>query len=281
MKREEIWKEIPSYNGLYEVSNNGRVRNSKGILKSKSKEGHYNTVNLKNNGKVRHFHVSQLVAMAFLGHTPCGHEMVVDHIDNDKTNNTVENLQVITQRENLSKDKSTTFTGAYWHKNNKKWMSAITIGNDRYHLGHFNTENEAAEAYKEALNTHRNGGKIVRKKKVRKNNSSNVLRNGNSWSVFIKINKKRIYICSSKSEEDANKIINSVKKLIDSGTSINKAIDKYRKVKKTSKFKGVYLDKSRGKWVSLISIKNKRKYLGSFDSESDAHSAYKKALLKK
>jgi ribosomal protein L15E len=73
--------------------------------------------------------------MAFLNHTPCGYKIVVDHIDNNiKTDNRLENLQLITQRENVSKDiknTSSKYIGVCWHKKAKKWRSSIQI-NGKY-----------------------------------------------------------------------------------------------------------------------------------------------------
>ena len=44
--------------------------------------------------------------MAFLNHKPNGNKLVVDHINNVKTDNRLSNLQIITQRKNTSKDRT-------------------------------------------------------------------------------------------------------------------------------------------------------------------------------
>jgi hypothetical protein len=101
---EEIWKVIPGYEELYEVSNLGKVkslRNNK--LLSPSKEHGYLKTSLRKDGRQRKFAIHQLVAMTFLNHIPCGHKLVVDHINEDKSDNRVENLQVITNKENVIK----------------------------------------------------------------------------------------------------------------------------------------------------------------------------------
>ena len=80
--------------------------------------------------------------------------MIVDHIDNNKTNNTLSNLQVITNRENCSKDKkdgTSMFTGVSWHKNVKKWCATIHMNGKSNHLGYFVDEIEAAKEYQLAL----------------------------------------------------------------------------------------------------------------------------------
>jgi hypothetical protein len=94
--------------------------------------------------------VHQLVAMAFLNHTPCGMNLVVDHINSNKLDNRVENLQLITQRENSSKDiknKTSKYTGVSWCKHRGKWLSQIYLNKKTYNLGRFNCELSAHLAY--------------------------------------------------------------------------------------------------------------------------------------
>ena len=102
----EIWKPLPNYLTKYEVSNFGRIKDIKinKILKYINKKG-YLFVILKNIelNKTQQKSVHQLVAMAFLNHIPCGHKLVVNHINMIKTDNRVENLELITQQENWDK----------------------------------------------------------------------------------------------------------------------------------------------------------------------------------
>jgi hypothetical protein len=110
------------------------------ILKLNPNTGGYLMVGLLRGGKRKGYLVHVLVAMAFLGHEPNGHNMVVDHIDNDKLNNKLENLQVITQRENLSKDRvgySSKYVGVCWVKRENVWKASIYINGERKHLGYF------------------------------------------------------------------------------------------------------------------------------------------------
>jgi hypothetical protein len=160
---EEIWKDIPRYKGLYQVSNLGNVKslprevcNYRGCFISKEKflkqriSKNYHSVRIKN----KTIRVHQLVAMAFLNHTPCGHKLVVDHINHNKLDNRLENLQLITNRENCSKDvknKTSKYTGVSWDSNRKKWQVGIKINGKRYALGRFNCEEEASQVYKNKL----------------------------------------------------------------------------------------------------------------------------------
>jgi len=156
---KEIYKDIEGYEG-YQVSDLGNVKSFKGkkekVLKSGVNGRGYLNVNLSKNGKTKNFSVHQLVAMAFLNHVPNGNKgLVCDHIDNDKLNNRLDNLQLISQRLNLSKDKkncSSSYTGVCWHKRDNKWLSSITINGKLKHLGCFTNELDAHNEYQKALN---------------------------------------------------------------------------------------------------------------------------------
>ena len=151
----EIWKDIPGYKGLYKISNLGKV-------KSLNYRGTNKIYYLKCNTKRCHAHLfknsipemrSRAVWMAitFLNFKPSGSVMVVDHIDNDKTNDSLYNLQIITNRKNITKDSTNQngYTGVAI--NGKKWSAKININYKRIHLGTFNTPKEASEAYQNAL----------------------------------------------------------------------------------------------------------------------------------
>tara|TARA_R110002096_G_C14282517_1_gene696754 strand:- start:119 stop:592 length:474 start_codon:yes stop_codon:yes gene_type:complete len=154
----EIWKSIKDYED-YEVSNFGNVKSLKfskeRILKPGTDYGGYLTVVLCKESKLKTFIIHKLVATAFLEHTPCGHKMVVDHIDNNRLNNCLNNLQLISQRKNTSKDRegySSKYVGVSWSKNNKKWRAEISVDGKSKYLGYFIDELEAHKTYKIALN---------------------------------------------------------------------------------------------------------------------------------
>ena len=161
----EEWKAVRGYEGYYEISSNGSLKSlaRKGsdgrqlkekTLRSGLNKCGYLSVSIFRDGIQKTHNVHQLVAIAFLGHEPNGRSIVVDHIDNDKLNNAIDNLQLITHRENLSKDKkggSSKYVGVSWHKVAKKWHAQITTNSKINYLGLFTEELEAHEAYQSAL----------------------------------------------------------------------------------------------------------------------------------
>ena len=103
----EIWKPKKDYEGLYEVSNLGRVKslgngnsnNSKErILKPGKVRGGYLQIGLSKNREIKHFFIHRLVAEAFLPNPD--NLPFINHKDEDKTNNSVENLEWCTREYN-------------------------------------------------------------------------------------------------------------------------------------------------------------------------------------
>lgn len=157
---KEEYKDIPEYLGHYQVSNKGNVKslkqNKETILKVSTEGDKYYRVALYKDGKGKKFYVHRLVIQAFKGDIPKGRNLVVDHIDYNKTNNKLDNLQVISNRENLSKDKyrhnpSSSYIGVSFNKAKKKWESSISVNGASFYLGRFNNEANAGQEYLSAL----------------------------------------------------------------------------------------------------------------------------------
>lgn len=111
MAIKEIWKTVPNYEGEYEVSSKGRVRSVKAkrpdkghILKAyRNKRNGYLYLALSKNGVARTVRVHKIVMMAFNPRGEYGKydkNLTINHIDGDKTNNSLGNLEWCTQSEN-------------------------------------------------------------------------------------------------------------------------------------------------------------------------------------
>lgn len=164
----EYWKDVKGYEGAYKISSFGRVKSlsrtikrqdfdirlkEKMLLNYNNSNG-YLHVTLNKNGISKNVKIHQLVAVAFLNFIPDGtHKFVVDHIDNNKLNNNLQNLQLLNNRQNCSKEKRgfSKYTGVGFAKRKMKWRAYICINNKNNHLGYFKTEIEAHNAYQNAL----------------------------------------------------------------------------------------------------------------------------------
>lgn len=104
---EEIWRDVKGYEGLYQVSNLGRVKSLENnktkkekILKPKKMENGYLRVVLHKNREKKYFQVHRLVYETFVGEIPDG--MQCNHINEIKSDNRLENLNLMTPKENAN-----------------------------------------------------------------------------------------------------------------------------------------------------------------------------------
>ena len=168
IKEVEIWRDIPEYEGLYQVSNLGRVKSlsryinrpigsyytKERILKNRINSSGYYLIQLFKDGNMKNIFIHQLVAIAFLNHKPNGYKLVVDHINDNKLDNRVENLQIVTQRFNTRKtqgNNTSRYKGVSWVKSLNRWRAIIFINGKNKYLGVFKCELAASHAYQKAL----------------------------------------------------------------------------------------------------------------------------------
>lgn len=120
----EIWKDIKGYEGMYQVSNFGRVASlprqfakskSIRILKTLFTKDKYCTVGLCKNSIVRQITIHRLVAITFIENNDQS-KIQVNHIDSNRINNYVSNLEWVSKRENV------------YHRNIKNYPNIKYIG---------------------------------------------------------------------------------------------------------------------------------------------------------
>ena len=156
---KEVWKDIKGHED-YKVSNLGNVKSLKfgkeRVLKGflhgcRKRNNQYFAVDLNSNGVRKTIKIHKLVSMTFLNRTSIGLDgLICDHVNNNPLDNRLSNLQLISQRENASKDKkncSSIYTGVVWIQDRKKWRANISINQKLKHLGYFTNELEASNAY--------------------------------------------------------------------------------------------------------------------------------------
>lgn len=198
-EEQEIWNTIEGYEN-YAASNKGNIMNIKRkyILKNHKTKSGYLDVRVVKDGRPKSIRTHQLIAIAFLGHTPCGQKLVVNHKDFDKTNNELHNLEVISQRQNSNRKHikhTSEYTGVFKQKNRRKWTAAITVNCKVIRLGSFDTEIEASEYYENAVLAVNNGTQIIIKDAKEGCSSSYVGvyfdKCRKRWVSYVSINKKQ------------------------------------------------------------------------------------------
>lgn len=112
---KEIWKDIKNYEGYYQVSNTGKIRSLDRYIISKLKNtdkvkikgktlklvirGSYYSIQLFKNGKYNQRPIHRIVAETFIANVQ--NKPQINHIDGNKLNNYIDNLEWCTQSENM------------------------------------------------------------------------------------------------------------------------------------------------------------------------------------
>jgi hypothetical protein len=214
----EIWKDIPGYEGHYQVSDLGNVKSLKfgieRILKKTKDTTGYLVCGIYKDGKMKKIGIHQLVTMAFLNHVPHRNKLVVNHKNFIRHDNRLENLEIVTNRENTNQlhlPSISIYTGVFWNKETKKWNSGLRLKSKYIHLGVFDTEKEASEYYQNAVKAIEEGKEII-KKKPKKSSIYKYIsfdKCCKRWCVVIKGRKMKNYKTEKEAVEARDKILKS------------------------------------------------------------------------
>lgn len=168
----EIWKDVIGYEGYYEVSNLGRVRNYRTkVIKSQNIQtsGKYLQVSLWKNNQEKRCLVHRLVGQAFIAN-PYNLPQI-NHLDKNDLNNIESNLEWVTCSQNHkhafangrkgSKSRlgekvsqSSIYRYVYWDTSRNVWKASIKIDGKTHNIGRHATELEAAIAADKAIDDH-------------------------------------------------------------------------------------------------------------------------------
>lgn len=103
----EIWKDVKDFEGVYKISNWGRLASMKAgfkVLSQVNKKNGYFSVVLIYKNKKRHTRIHRLVYEAFVGEIPKGRKYHIHHINHNKQDNRVCNLKLLTSKEHYIAD---------------------------------------------------------------------------------------------------------------------------------------------------------------------------------
>ena len=143
----EIWKTVENYD-TYSISTFGQVMNNVTgkLLKGNKNLSGYVQVTFCKENKLKMYLIHRLVALAFIQNPESKSQ--VDHIDNNRLNNSLDNLRWATIRENsmntkIRSNNTSGVKGVIWNNHRQKWGASIKIDGKSINLGNFSTKEEA------------------------------------------------------------------------------------------------------------------------------------------
>lgn len=141
-KRKNIL-DLAILKGWYYNLEDGNIYTNRHKITSLDKDG-YRKGSINIDGKIYSFRCHHLAY--YIYHNKLVD--VLDHIDGDRANNKINNLRPVTIQQNSFNRK--TAKGYSWCKAESKWKSKIKVDNTSYHLGYFEKEKDARNAYLKA-----------------------------------------------------------------------------------------------------------------------------------
>ena len=156
----EIWKDIIGFEGLYQISDYGNVKSCRRYVNSKfgkrvvnekllslgrDKDGYLMAI-LCQDGIKKTVKIHRLVADAFIDKSEG--KNIVNHIDSNKSNNILSNLECVSNLENICHSRlkmktSSKYVGVYFNKKDNNFRATATIDGKLKTLGGFKNEEDA------------------------------------------------------------------------------------------------------------------------------------------
>lgn len=145
------FKTIPGYENRYKISENGEIYSlvSEKLLKHyKGKRGYLVVDLIDGKGKRKICTVHRLIYKAYVKDT----DKVIDHIDGNQLNNSLENLRECTNAQNMLNSRSrkgstSSYKGVSFENQTKRWRAQIVLNGKHTSIGRFDDEINAAIAY--------------------------------------------------------------------------------------------------------------------------------------
>ena len=251
----EVWKDVVGYEGLYQVSDLGRVKSRNKIMTPVKHKHGYLKIQLRKEGVSKNFFIHRLVMIAFKGFS----YLVTDHLNRNKEDNRLSNLEYVSSRENscrgilsdLSVSKKVPVRGVTTNKSGR-FLPMKSINGIPTYLGCYGSIEEAENAYLE----------------------------GERTSSALCVNERKgVYRVKGKDFWQASAYISGKQKNLGWYDRKEDAEEAFALGVKTSKcrkrtVKGVYWHKATKKWIVAFTVNGKFKHFGSFSTKEEATKHY-------
>jgi hypothetical protein len=289
----EQWKDIPDYEGLYQASDLGRIKAmpkqknhssgkrtflSKEKILSQSIGNKYLCLTLYLNTKKITFLTHQLIAITFLNHIPNKTLINVDHINNIKIDNRLVNLQLITPRENSTKDRynKTGYTGV--NEREGKFQSLIQFNGRVVNLGFFDSPELASEKYQEAFSLIKQSKDISHliRERFNENGFTGVCKTKNRFQARINYKGKFYSLGNYDTQEEAGEVYLKALELSKQNKTFDHLIKRYES---QTKSKGVSINGN--KFRVRVYSNGKNIGLGTYDTLEGANNCYNEFIKNK
>ena len=289
----EQWKDILDYEGLYQASDLGRIKAmpkdknhssgkrtflSKEKILKQSNRNEYLGVGLYLELNIKSLLVHHLIASTFLNHIPNAKLINIDHKNNIQHDNRLINLQLITPRENSTKDSynKTGYNGV--NERDGKFQALIQFNGRIVNLGYFDSPQLASEKYQEAVSLIKQSKDISHliRERFNENGFTGVCKNKNRFQARINHKGKFYSLGNYDTQEEAGEVYLKVLELSKQLKKFDHLIKRYES---QTKSKGISV--SGNKFRVRVYSNGKNIGLGTYDTLEEANNCYNEFIKNK